>query len=62
MNIIFGVVGYLIVAVMLDRYDEAHGTNTFWWYTVIIWLGYVTANSAAFVTGLNSAVAALKGN
>lgn len=60
-RLLYGVGGYLIIAVLLDRYDEAHSTTYFWWYTVIIWLGFVTANSAEFVGGLNAAVAALKG-
>lgn len=52
------VIGYLVVAVLLEQYDNRTGGNTFWIYTAIIWLAYATAHREELRTGLTALVAA----
>lgn len=46
--------GYLIVAVLLERYDNDNGGNTLWAYTALLWLVLAVAQRGGLVANLRT--------
>lgn len=57
-SFLLALVGYVVVGLLLEQYDERTGSRAFWIYTAIIWLAYATAHAAELRAGLAAFVAA----
>jgi len=53
----FALVGFIIVAALIEQYDEGHKTGYLTWYTLLILLTFLTAHRGALageVSRINS--------
>ncbi len=50
----FGLVGFLVVAALLERYDQERGTNTVWLYGGLVLLIYAISHQDQLVKQLRA--------
>jgi hypothetical protein len=50
----YGLAGFILVAILIDQYDQAHGTGYLWGYTFIIGAGLAIAHSGTLASGLTA--------
>ncbi len=58
---LIALVAFIIVASLIDRYDEDHGTGFLWLFTIIIALGMAVRNSGQLSQGLGAVAAQMTG-
>lgn len=61
LRFLYGLAGFVLVAILIDQYDEAHSTGYLWGYTFIIGAGLAITHSGTLASGLAAVQAQIAG-
>lgn len=54
LRFLYGLGAFIVVAILIDQYDEGHGTGYLWAYTFIVGAGLAVTHAPALAAGLQA--------